>query len=100
MIDYKKIAQIGIRILGISFLFSGILDLAMIVTALLLITRGTIPQEIVTQETWFIQAVFWIIGGTFLYARSKSLGTTIAVSLFGPDETTDAVPENAQPEQE
>ncbi|MGB7201418.1 MAG: hypothetical protein WBD16_04020 [Pyrinomonadaceae bacterium] len=94
MIDYKKIAIISVRILGISFIFSGILELFIIVTALLLVTRGTIPPEMVAQETWFVQSVVWIIGGTFLYVRSKSLGVVIVESLFGKDdelEPTDEV---------
>ncbi|MGE3465451.1 MAG: hypothetical protein AB7J13_00845 [Pyrinomonadaceae bacterium] len=89
MVDYKKIAQIGVRVMAISFLVGGILELMIILTAILLISRGTIPPELVAQETWFIQAVFWLIGGTFLYARSRSLGSTIVVSLFGPDDPVD-----------
>lgn len=89
MIDYQKIAIISVRILGISFIFSGILELLIIVTALLLISRGTIPPEIVTQETWFIQAAFWSLGGIFLYARSKSMGVAIAETLFGNEDKSD-----------
>ena len=90
MIDYKKIAVISVRICAISFLFSGILDLIMIVTTILLVTRGTIPPETVAQEVWFVQGVVWIIGGTFLYVRSKSLGVVIVESLFGKGDSIEA----------
>lgn len=92
--DYKKFAQISVRICAISFLISGILELLMIVTAMLLVTKGSIPQELVAQETWFLQSIFWLIGGTFLYIRSKSLGATIVESLFGTDETSGTEPSN------
>jgi hypothetical protein len=90
MIDYKKIAIISVRILAISFILSGILELIMVVTAILLVSRGTIPQEIMAQEVWFLQSVIWIIGGTFLHFRSKSLGTVIVESLFGNDDVNEA----------
>lgn len=89
MIDYEKIAIISVRILGISFIFGGILELLMIVTTILLITRGAIPQEAVVQETWFVTAAFWSLGGIFLYARSRSMGVAIVETLFGKDDTDD-----------
>lgn len=85
--DYREFAQISIRICAISFLITGILELLMSVTAVLLVSRGWVPQELVAQETWFLQSVFCLFGGTFLYARSKSLGATIVDSLFGPERS-------------
>lgn len=85
MIDYKKFGIISIRICAISFFISGILELMMIVTAMLLVGSGKLAPEMLMQEIWFIQSLLWFVGGTFLYVRSRSLGTAIVESLF-PEE--------------
>jgi hypothetical protein len=89
MINYKKIAMIGLRLSGYTMMFTGVLELAMVVTAILLISGGLIPQDGIAHEAWFITAIFWIFGGMVLYVRSKSLGAAIVEGLFGAEEETE-----------
>lgn len=86
MIDYKKFGIISIRICAISFLISGVLELMMIVLAMLLVSGGKLAPEMLMQEIWFLQALLWFVGGTFLYVRSRSLGAAIVESLFPEEE--------------
>jgi hypothetical protein len=87
MIDYKKIAVMLVRMTALSFLLSGILDLAMVSCSILLISLNVIPQDAIAHEAWFIQSTFFIIGGMILYGRSNSVATSIVSGLVESEQT-------------
>lgn len=87
MSDYKKIATIIIRISGVTFILSGILDTGILVTGILLMSLELIPKDAFAYEIYSVQAVFFLLGGLILYKRSKSLANSIVDGLRN-DETS------------
>jgi hypothetical protein len=87
MNNYQKIAAIFIRVSGLTFMLSAILDLGIIAAGIFLISLEVIPRDVFAYETYFLQSFFFLIGGLILYVRSKSLANSIVSGLMDDKES-------------
>ena len=89
MNDYQKIATIFIRIMALLAMFYAIIDIGILATGILLISMEVIPREAFAHEIYFLQIVFYLMGGIILFARSKSLANAIIASFQDDDKPAD-----------
>lgn len=81
MNNYQKIATIFLRVSGLTFMLSAILDVGIVVASIFLMSIEVIPRDALAYETYFLQSFFFLIGGLILYVRSKSLANSIIDGL-------------------
>jgi hypothetical protein len=81
MNNYRNIAIIMFRITAISFIVSALLEVAIVMASIVLISLGIVPQDAIAHEAWMIQGVFFLIGGGILYSRSRSLAGYVCEAL-------------------
>jgi hypothetical protein len=81
--DYKKIATIVVRGVSLSFIFSGLNEIGIIVSARFLEDFKAIPHGSVAFETRILLIVFYLVTGLSLFKWSRSLAEYL---LQGLDE--------------
>jgi len=91
MNNYQKIATIIIRVAGLTFVLSAVLEIGIVVTGILLISLDLMPREVLVHEMYFVQAAFSLIGGLILFARSKSFANYI---IEGLQDSKDTAPQD------
>lgn len=88
MNNNQKIAAIVIRISALTLMFTSIIDIGVVVFGILLIALEIIPRDAFAHEIYFVQGIFFLIGGLILFARSKSLARFIADALEDDEKLT------------
>ena len=82
MNNYEKIAAICIRVTALGVFLTAFALWGMIAVGVLLATFDVNSYASMGLETYFIQSVFFLLLGTILYARSKSLAKYIVAGLL------------------
>lgn len=89
MNNYQKIAAIFVRTMALFMMLYAIIDIGILATGILLISMEIFPRDAFAHEIYFVQIVFFLLSGVILFARSKSLGNSIAASLEDDEAAAD-----------